>query len=139
MGTSHSSTEWSLLPEVVELILQGHRLLVDLFTTHMNFMLLTFVSPFQHPLTWEVDALNLSWEELDAYAFPPTKILSKVINKVTQHYCRILLVAPHWPKQPWFAEVQDLFYAQPWELPFHKKLLGFHCRMFFTRTGGYSH
>ena len=35
-------------------------------------------------------------------------------------------------------EVQDLFYAQPWELPFHKKLLGFHCRMFFTRTGGYS-
>ena len=31
---------------------------------------------------WAVDALSLVWENLDAYAFPPVFMLSKVIARV---------------------------------------------------------
>ena len=36
------------------------------------------VSPVPDPLATAVDALSLSWEDLDAYAFPPVAILGKV-------------------------------------------------------------
>ena len=44
-------------------------------------------------------------------------------TKVATHNCRILLLAPFWPKQSWFAEVQNLLYSPPWALPLHPKLL----------------
>ena len=40
-----------------------------------------FVSPVPDPLAIAVDALSLSWENLDAYAFPPTAILGKVVQE----------------------------------------------------------
>ena len=52
-----------------------HRLLVDLSAIHLNNKLDVFVSHFQHHMAWEVDALNILWEGLDAYTFPPTKLL----------------------------------------------------------------
>ena len=39
-----------------------------------------FVSPVPDPLAWAVDALSLSWEDLDPYAFPPAAILGKVVK-----------------------------------------------------------
>ena len=139
-GTSQSLTEWSLHPEIAQMVWDRyHRPLVDLFATHLNNKLDVFVSPFQHHLAWEVDALNISWEGLDAYAFPPTKLPALVLAKIQRHNCRILLIAPRWPKQAWFAEILNLLYAQPWELPYHQKLLKlpgsdvFHQNLWFLR------
>ena len=42
----------------------------------------SFVSPVPDPLATAVDALSLPWEDLDAYAFPPTAILGKVVEKL---------------------------------------------------------
>ena len=53
------------------------------------------MSPVPDPLAIAVDALALSWENLDAYAFPPTTILSKVVEKLQDSPCkRIFLIAP---------------------------------------------
>ena len=41
-----------------------------------------FVSPVPDPLATAVDALSLSWEDLDAYAFPPAAFLGKVVEKL---------------------------------------------------------
>ena len=42
------------------------------------------------PLASVVDALSLSWEDLDAYAFPPVAILAKVMEKLQVAHARQL-------------------------------------------------
>ena len=74
-------TEWSLHPEVFQAICPWwHQPQVDLFVTRFNNKLPQFVSPVPDPQAWAVDALSLSWENLDPYAFPPAAILSKVVK-----------------------------------------------------------
>ena len=38
------------------------------------------MSPVPDPLAWGVNALSLSWEDLDPYTFPPAAILGKVVK-----------------------------------------------------------
>ena len=65
-------TEWSLHPEVFNLLVQTwHRPQVDMFATKYNCKLAQYVSPVPDPSAWAVDALTVSWENLDMYAFPP--------------------------------------------------------------------
>ena len=79
-------TEWSLLPEVFQSICETwHQPQIDLFATRYNHKLPQFVSPVPDPLAVAVDALSLPWEDLDAYAFPPTAILGKVVEKFIGH------------------------------------------------------
>ena len=67
------STEWSLHPQVFKQICQKwftpH---VDLFPTHLNHKLPLYVSPVPDPRAWDIDALNINWTNLTAYAYPPT-------------------------------------------------------------------
>ena len=76
------STEWSLHPQVFKQICQKwftpH---VDLFATHLNHKLLLYVSPIPDPNAWDIDALNINWTGLTAYAYPPTALLHRVIQK----------------------------------------------------------
>ena len=77
------STEWSLHPQVFKQICQKwftpH---VDLFATHLNHKLPLYVSPVPDPKAWDIDALNINWTNLTAYAYPPTALLPKVIQKI---------------------------------------------------------
>ena len=76
---------------------------VDLFATRFNHKLPKFVSLVPDPTAWAVDALSLPWENLNAYAFPPVSLLTKVISKVMDQGCRrMILIAPGWPNMPWF-------------------------------------
>ena len=64
-------TEWSLHPAVFQAVCsRWHQPQVDLFATRFNNKLPQFVSPVPDPQAWAVDALSLSWEDLDPYAFP---------------------------------------------------------------------
>ena len=66
------STEWSLHPQVFKQICRKwftpH---VDLFATHLNHKLPLYLSPVPDPSAWGIDALNLNWTGLTAYAYPP--------------------------------------------------------------------
>ena len=97
------STEWSLHPQVFKQISQKwftpH---MDLFATHLNHKLPLYVSPIPDPKAWDIDALNIDWTGLNAYACPPTALLHRVIQKIRQWYCLIILKAPGWPGMPWF-------------------------------------
>ena len=69
-------TEWSLHPLVFQEICQvWHKPMVDLFATSLNAKLPTYVSPVPDDKAWQIDALNISWEALDDYAFCPVAIL----------------------------------------------------------------
>ena len=67
------STEWSLHPQVFKQICQKwftpH---VDLFATHLNHKLPLYVSLIPDPRAWDIDARNINWTNLTAYAYPPT-------------------------------------------------------------------
>ena len=118
-------TEWSLLQEIFNpLCRRWHAPAVDLFATRFNHKLPRFVSPVPDRLAWQVDALSLRWEDLDAYAFPPTALLGQVVSKLLDHGCRrLILIAPGWPNMPWFWDLVNMSVQIPLSLPKVKNLL----------------
>ena len=118
-------TEWSLLPEVfAQICRRWHRPSVDLFATRFNHKLPRFVSPVPDQSAWGVDALSLPWEDLDAYAFPPTALLHQVVTKLLDHgFRRLILIAPGWPNMPWFWDLVNMSAQVPLLLPQVSKLI----------------
>ena len=118
------STEWSLHPQVFKRICQKwftpH---VDLFATHLNHKLPLYVSPVPDPKAWDIDALNINWTNLTAYAYPPTALLHKVIQKIKQCHCLIIVIAPGLPGIPWFWDLVQLSTEIPLQLPVSTTLL----------------
>ena len=117
-------TEWSLLPVVFQAIYnRWHRPQIDLFATRFN-KLPQFVSPVPDTMAIVVDALSLSWDDLDAYAFPPAAILGKVVEKLQNTPCRrIILIAPGWPNMTWFWDLVSMSSQIPLSLPTLPNLL----------------
>ena len=74
--------KWSLHPQVFKQICQKwftpH---VDLFATHLNHKLPLYVSPVPDPKAWDIDALNINWTSLTAYAYPLMAFLHRVVQK----------------------------------------------------------
>ena len=90
----------------------------DLFATRFNNKVPLFVSPVPDPMATAVDALSLSWEDLDAYAFPPTAILGKVVEKLQDSpYRRLIIIAPGWPNMTWFWDLVEMSSQVPLLLP----------------------
>ena len=76
------STEWSLHPQMFKQIflkwLTPH---VDLFATRLNHKVPLYVSLVPDQNAWDIDALNINWAGLTAYAYPPTALLHRVNKK----------------------------------------------------------
>ena len=118
------NTEWELHSAVFQaIVLHWGNPNIDLFATSLNFKVTTFVSPVPDPKAYAVDAMSLSWEGMFAYAFPPFRFLAPVLHKIAGEKCRIILIAPAWPKQAWFADLLRLSYANPLVLPLKPNLL----------------
>ncbi|XP_070207329.1 uncharacterized protein [Littorina saxatilis] len=94
---------WALVPKP----------LVDLFATRFSKRLSIFVSPFPDPEAWQTDALAFPWTGLQAYAFPPFQLLSRVLRKAEMEGPDLLLVAPLWPSQVWFPDLLRLAHGPP--------------------------
>ncbi|VDI48589.1 Hypothetical predicted protein [Mytilus galloprovincialis] len=98
------NTEWELLQVVFKAVtLHWGSPQIDLFATSLNHKLLTFVSPVPDPKSFAVDAMSLSWKGMFGYAFPPFRFLSPVLQKIAGENCKIIVIAPAWPKQSWFS------------------------------------
>ena len=79
-----------------------HKLMVDLFATSLNAKLPTYESHVPDDKAWQIDALNISWEALDAYAFCPVAILTQLVQKMITYRCRVIVIALGWQGIPWF-------------------------------------
>ena len=85
------STEYSLHPQVFKQIcLKWFTPHVGLFATHLNHKLPLYISPVPDQHAWDIDALNINWLGLTAYAYPPTALLHRVIQKIRQSNCFII-------------------------------------------------
>lgn len=117
-------TEWSLKEMVVNQVF--HVLGVpniDLFATRLNKKLPVFCSPYPDVQALACDALSIAWTNMFAYAFPPPILLPKVLNKVQEEDCTILLIAPIAPHQSWFPQLLELVIDVPIKLPVLPDLL----------------
>ena len=117
-------TEWSLHPQIFSLICKvWHTPLVDMFATNLNHKLPICVSPVPDANAMNIDALNISWEGLDGYAFCPVALIPKVIQKMNTYRCRMIVVAPGWPRMHWFWDLVNLSTKPPLQLPHCPHLL----------------
>ena len=73
-------TEWSVLPEVLQLICTWPQ--VDLFAMGFSNTLPQCASPVPDSKAWAVNTLSLPWEYLNHYAFPPVANLGKAVAKL---------------------------------------------------------
>ena len=118
------STEWSLHPQMFKQIcLKWFTPQVDLFSTRLNHKVPLYVSPVPDQNAWDKDALNRNWSGLTAYAYPPTALLHRVIRKVRQSSCLVIVIAPGWPGMPWFWDLVQLSTEIPLQFPVSRTLL----------------
>ena len=96
---------------------------VDLFATHLNHEIPLYVSPVPDQHAWDIDALNINWLGVTAYAYPPMALLHRVIQKIRQCNCLIIVIAPGWPGMPWFWDLVQLSTEIPLQLPVSATLL----------------
>ena len=90
---------------------------------HSSECLPLYVSAIPDPKAWDIDALNINWTGLTAYAYPPTALLHRVIQKIRQCHCLIIVIAPGWPGMPWFWDLVKLSTEIPLQFPVSTTLL----------------
>ena len=105
-----SSVEWHLNPVVCKTVFNRlERPLIDLFATQKNHQLPTYCTWSLDPLALHQDAISLEWTGITAYAFPPIALIPRVLLKLEKSpRCRMILIAPHWPRQMWFPRLTSM-------------------------------
>jgi hypothetical protein len=117
-------TEWELNDYVVQQLFHiWTEPSVDLFATVKNKKLKRFCSLAPHPQAEYQDALQMSWKNLYAYAFPPLSILNLVLQKVESDKGVLLLVAPGWTRREWYPRLLRLSIHTPYRLPVMKDIV----------------
>ncbi|XP_073406275.1 uncharacterized protein [Dendrobates tinctorius] len=116
--------EWVLSRHVFEMIAsEWGRPEIDLFATRANRRVKRFASLYRSDNPDILDALQAPWTFQLAYAFPPMVLLPTVVRKIRQERARVILIAPFWPKRPWFSWLRAMSVTDPWILPLHQNLL----------------
>ena len=72
-------SEWTLHQEVVDQLVHKWPAVIDVFATSLTARLPVYFSPASDPRAAGTDALLQSWDDLQAYAFPPIAIIRRVL------------------------------------------------------------
>jgi hypothetical protein len=114
--------EWKLDPSVFKRTCQkwGYPE-VDLFATHLNNQLPVFVSPL--PTADLHDALTIPWHWDFLYAFPPSKMLLRLLHRILALQQQFIIIFPWWPHRPWFPLLMSLLKEDQWMLPLSPQML----------------
>ena len=117
-------SEWSLNMTVFQSLCRLWPVQIDLFATSANHRCSIYFSPYRDPQSAGTDAFLQSWDDLQAYVFPPFAIIPRVLAKLRESRgTELTLVAPHWAQRPWFPDLLQLSLAPPVILPDRLDLL----------------
>ena len=92
-------------PQMFKRIYQVVHSSVYLFATHLNHKVPLYLSPVPVQHAWDIDALNINWSGLTAYA--PMALLHRAIH-VRQYNCLFIVMTPGSPMMPWFWDLVEL-------------------------------
>lgn len=98
------STEWALDRQTFLWVVEHFGLpQIDLFATHLNSQMPSYVSPCPDPAARAWDAFSLDWNEWEMiYLFPPVQLIPETIWKLWQYRGRGVLIAPLWRSAEWY-------------------------------------
>ena len=117
-------TEWTLEDQIVHQIFQKLGTpMIDLFASIQNRKRPIFCTWVPHQEAYALDALSIPWNNLFGYAYPPICLIPKILHHMNQYQCQIILVAPHWPRRPWYPDLLKMIADYPIKLPDQKNLL----------------
>ncbi len=106
--------EWCLRDEVFTYVCEQFGTpSIDLFASRINARVKNYVAWRPDPYALHVDAFQLSWSGLNAYAFPPFSVITQVLQKARRERpASLILIAPRWPTKPWFPLLRLLSQRQ---------------------------
>ncbi|KAI8501699.1 hypothetical protein Bbelb_209700 [Branchiostoma belcheri] len=117
-------TEWQLNPEVFRKLSEFMPgVTIDLFASRLNAQLPRYVAWMSDPAAVAVDAFTIDWGQEIAYAYPPTVLIPRILNKVVQDQATMFLLAPVWQTQVWYPLMLELLFAPPVLLPRSEDLI----------------
>ena len=86
---------------------------VDLFASRLTSQLPIFCSWRPDPLARATDALIQDWTAIKGFANPPWVLVGRVLAQVRAQRAQIILVAPVWKAQPWYADLLHMLVDHP--------------------------
>ena len=125
------SSEWKLDPLIFQQIMQIlGPCQVDLFASRISAQLPKYMSWKPDPGAIATDALSQPWTNIKGYAFPPFSLIGRCLSKIRREGIKeMILIAPVWPTQPWFAILLSMLFRRPLLLPKLPSLLMNHNRV----------
>lgn len=113
-------SEWSLHPQVFRAITQKWGLpTVDLFASHHNAKVQTYISWKFQDQAWATDALKTPWPSTHlAYAFPEFNLIGKTLKKLeSSKVDRLIMICPAWKTAFWYPLLLSKLVEIPMSLP----------------------
>ncbi|KAK9399508.1 hypothetical protein NXF25_012527 [Crotalus adamanteus] len=111
-------SEWRLEPNLFREISERFgQPQVALFASPANAQLPRYFTRFPSRGAEGTDTLRSRWPKGLLYAFPPLPLIPAVIRKLLLEGAELILLVPHWPRRPWFADLVDLSISPPWKIP----------------------
>jgi len=108
------SSEWKLNQSVFHQICnRWGQPTVDLFASRTSHQMDNYMSFKMDPGATATDAFQQPWENMRPYAFPPFSLVGRVLRKVSNHQCDMILIAPVWPCQPWYPLLLEMCSETP--------------------------
>ena len=105
-GLPTRTHEWSLNDTVfLDICCRWGQPTIDLFASHTNAKCPRYCSRAGRDRTSLGDAFMVLWSGELTYLFPPIPVLLKMITRIIQYQTDTILIAPWWPRQPWFTHL----------------------------------
>ena len=101
-----SSNKWILNKPIFQKVIQAlGPMYVDLLASRLCHQIPKYISRQSDPHAWMVDAFQINWSYLKAYAFPPFTLIWRVLAKAMRGKHTLIIVIPMCPLvfQPWYS------------------------------------
>ena len=115
----NDNAEWKLDLQIFQKILKLFSVKpeIDIFASHLNYQVLTYVSWNPDKNAYAMDAFSISWANLKFYAFPLLSLIGTSISKIRREMGVGIIIIPWWVIQFWFPMMVPLLQDFPVVLP----------------------
>lgn len=86
----------------LQLCLRWETLVMDIFASPHNTKCSLFFTRTGRSMRSLEDAFTTWWDSHLLYLFPPLPLVLRTVLKIRRDHSNCILVAPWWPRQPWF-------------------------------------
>ena len=120
----NSSIEWILNKSMFQKLIQAFGPVdVDLFACRLCHQIPKYISWKPDPRAWMVDAFQINWTHIKAYAFRPFALIERVLAKTMRDMCMLIIVTAVWLSQPWYIQLWRISIQGPIFIPAFPNLL----------------